>query len=217
MRTWFFAVGAWITGILLAIIGPARIEGLENVPRQGAFLVVANHCSNLDPPTLGWAVGYKVGRVVHFMAKDEMRRWPVLGWLAAQAGVFFVRRGEADRAAQRNATELLESGRPIALFPEGTRSRDGAMKRARPGAVLIAIRTGAPILPVGISGTQRLLPGSAWLVRRSRITVHIGEPLTLEHRPNGRLGREELAAESERVMKAVAALLPEEQRGAYRS
>ncbi len=217
MRTWFFAIGAWITGILLALIGPTKIEGLENVPRSGAFVVVANHCSNLDPPALGWAVGYQIGRVVHFMAKDEMRRWPVVGWLAAQAGVFFVRRGEADRAAQRSAIELLESGRPIALFPEGTRSRDGAMRRARPGAVLLAIRTGAPLLPVGIVGTHRLFPKGARWVHRSPITLRVGQPLTLEHRPNGKLDRQELAAESDRVMRAVAAQLPEEQRGVYRS
>jgi 1-acyl-sn-glycerol-3-phosphate acyltransferase len=217
MRTWFFSIGAWITGIVLAIVGPARIEGLENVPRQGGFILVANHASNLDPPTLGWAVGYKAGRVVHFMAKDEMRRWPVLGWLASQAGVFFVRRGEANMAAQRTVVGLLASGDAVAIFPEGSRSRDGTLGRPKLGAALLAMRSGAPVLPVAIAGSHRLLPRGSWRVRRSTITVRIGEPFELPRRPNGWFDRGELATESERVMRVIAALLPEEQRGVYRS
>ncbi|HEX2140999.1 MAG TPA: lysophospholipid acyltransferase family protein [Candidatus Limnocylindria bacterium] len=213
MRTWFFHPGAIITGWLLWLLGPGRVEGLENVPRSGAFVVVANHCSNLDPPFLGSVVGHRTGRVVHFMAKDELRRWPVIGWLAGQAGSFFVRRGSGDRAAQRMALELLAAGEPLAVFPEGTRSRDGRLKEGRLGAALLATRTGVPVLPVGIAGTHRILAGGSWLPRRGQVTIRIGVPFELP--ASDQVDRQELRAATDRIMREIAALLPEEQRGRW--
>lgn len=208
--TWVYRPGAFVASLIIWFLGGARIEGVEHVPRSGAFLLVANHCSQLDPPLLGWATGYQVDRIVHFMAKDEMRRWPVIGWLADRAGVFFVRRGERDRAAQRLALDLLADGRPVGVFPEGTRSRDGRMRAARPGAALLAMRSGVPIVPVGIAGTNRLFSGR--LPRRSKVTFRIGEPFTLEHQPTGRLDREALTRGTERIVAEIAALLPAGQR-----
>lgn len=209
---WFFNLGARIARFLLAFLGTARIEGIEHLPRDGAFILVANHCSQADPPLLGWATGHQIGRVVHFMAKDEMHHWPIIGWLADRAGVFWVRRGEGDRAAQRLALELLAAGRPIGIFPEGTRSRVGRMREGRPGASLLAIRSGAPIVPVGIAGSHRLFPGDRILPRRSHLIFRIGEPFRLAHQPSGRIDRDELAAGTERIMGNIAALLPTNQR-----
>jgi 1-acyl-sn-glycerol-3-phosphate acyltransferase len=216
MRTWFYRPGAAIVGWLVRfLLGRPRLEGLENVPRHGAFILASNHLSLADPPIVGWAAGYRTGRVIHFMAKEEMRRWPILGWLATQSGVFFVRRGEADRAAHRVALELLAAGRPIALFPEGTRSRNGVLASAQSGVALLAMRSGAPIVPVGISGTERIFPGRSRMPHRTRITVRIGRPLSLPHQPAGRLDRALLAEQTERVMGEIAALLPAWQRGRY--
>ncbi len=212
MRPWFYHPGARIARILLAFLGSARIEGIENVPRDGAFILVANHCSQADPPLLGWATGHQIRRVVHFMAKDEMHHWPIIGWLADRSGVFWVRRGEGDRAAQRQALELLAEGKPIGIFPEGTRSRDGRMREGRSGAALLAIRSGAPIVPVGIAGSHRLFPGDSRLPRRSRLTFRIGEPFRLGHQPAGRIDRDELAAGTARIMASIAELLPASQR-----
>jgi 1-acyl-sn-glycerol-3-phosphate acyltransferase len=214
--TWFFHPGAIITSWLLWVFGPGRLEGLENVPRQGAALVVANHCSNLDPLFVGYAVGHRTDRLVHFMAKEEMRRWPVIGFLARSAGVFFVRRGEGDRAAQRIALDLLADDRMVGVFPEGTRSRDGQLRDGRAGAALLAIRTGVPILPVGLAGTNAIFPGRSRWPHRNRITIRIGLPLTLAHQPDG-LDRQALREGTDRIMRAIAALLPEEQRGRWRS
>jgi len=212
--TWFYRPGASIAGWLLRLLGGGRILGLEHVPRSGAFILVANHCSQLDPPILGWATGYQIGRVVHFMAKLEMSRWPIIGWLADRSGVFFVRRGEGDRAAQRIALEVLAAGKPIGIFPEGTRSRDGRLKAGKPGVALLAMRSGAPIVPVGIAGTHRLFAGGRRLPRRSRVTFRIGEPFALSHQPAGRLDRVALAAGTERIMAAIEGQLPPEQRRA---
>lgn len=210
--TWVYRPGAWVASIIMWVLGGARIEGIEHVPRSGPFLLVANHCSQLDPPLLGWATGYQIDRIVHFMAKEEMRHWPIIGWLADRSGVFFVRRGEGDRAAQRLALELLAAGKPVGVFPEGTRSRDGRMRAAKPGAALLAMRAGVPIIPVGIAGTHRLFTSGRRLPRRSKATFRIGEAFTLVHQPSGRLDRAALAAGTERIMAEIAALLPPEQR-----
>ncbi len=212
MRSWFYRPGSAFFGFLARVLWAARVEGDERIPRTGAFILVSNHCSNLDPPILGWAIGNRAGRVIHFMAKAEMRSWPVLGWLATQSAVFFVRRGEADRAAQRFALDALAAGRPLALFPEGTRSRDGHLKAGKSGAAFMAMRTGAPLLPVGIAGTHRLFPDGSRFPHPSRIVIRIGQPFTLPHVPDGRLDRAALAAGTELIMAAIAELLPEGQR-----
>lgn len=213
LTSWFFHPGAILSSWLLWLVGPGTVEGLEHVPREGPYLVVANHCSNLDPPFLGWAVGHRTGSVVHFMAKDEMRRWPVVGWLAKSAGAFFVRRGEADRAAQRLALEVLQAGRPLAVFPEGTRSRDGRLNQARLGAAMLAMRTDVPVLPVGISGTHRIFPGRSRWPHRSRITFRIGPAFRLPHADG--VDREALRQGSERIMREIAAQLPPDQQGRW--
>lgn len=214
MKTWFFQPGAAIAGLLAQIVGPPEVIGLENVPREGAFILVANHASDLDPPFLGWATGHKIGRVIHFMAKIEMQQWPIFGWLADRSGVFYVRRGEGDRGAQRTALELLAQGRPIGIFPEGTRSRDGRLRSGKPGTALLALRSGAPVVPAGIAGTQHLRPPGERLVRRHPITIRIGAPFVLGHQPTGRLDRAALAAANEEITRRIAGLLPEAQRPA---
>lgn len=212
MRSWFYHPGAAIIGFVARLLWGATIEGVEHLPRGGPFILVANHCSNLDPLMMGWASGHQVGRVVHFMAKIEMRSWPVIGWLATQAGVYFVRRGERDRAAQAFSLSALADGRPIAIFPEGTRSRTGRLREGKPGAALIAMRSGAPIVPAAVSGTHRIFPGRSRWPRPSRVRIRIGEPFRLPHQPTGRLDRSLLAEGTERIMRAIEELLPPEQR-----
>lgn len=212
MRSWFHHPGAAIVGFVARLLWDARIIGVEHLPRSGPFILVVNHASNLDPLMMGWASGRQIGRVVHFMAKIEMRRWPIVGWLATQAGVYFVRRGERDRAAQQFSLDALAAGRPIAIFPEGTRSRTGHLREGKPGAALIAMRSGAPIVPAGIAGTHRIFPNGSRFPHRSRVRIRIGEPFRLPHQPTGRLDRALLAEGTERIMSAIEALLPEDQR-----
>ena len=215
MHRWFFAPGSWMTRIGMWFLGPLRSSGLEHVPRQGGFILVSNHISLLDPLIIGATAGQRTGRLVHFMAKQELRSWPVIGWLATQAGVYFVRRGEGDRAAQRLSLELLAKGEPIAVFPEGTRSRDGVLGEPHDGASLLAMRTGVPLLPVSITGSNRIFPSGVRLPHRHRVTVRIGEPFMLTRQASGRIDRTELAAGTDRIMRAIAALLPAAQRGRF--
>ncbi|MGQ0608845.1 MAG: lysophospholipid acyltransferase family protein [Chloroflexota bacterium] len=214
MRSWFFHPAAGVIGWLARVFFGGRFEGVEHVPRTGAFILVANHCSNLDPPLVAWATANQVDRVIHFMAKVEMRSWPVLGWFARQSAVVFVRRGERDRAAQRQLLELLADGRPIGIFVEGTRSRDGRMRAVKPGAAWLALTAGVPLLPVGIAGTDQLFPGRARWPHATRITIRIGEPFTLLAGSSGRMDREALERGTARIAAEIAALLPPEQQPA---
>ena len=215
MATWFFGPGSWLTRLGMWILGPLRVEGLEHVPRQGAFILVANHLQLLDPLIIGATAGDLTGRVIHFMAKAELRRWFFIGWLASQSGVYFVRRGEGDRAAQRLSLELLAQGRPLAMFPEGHRSPDGKLQAGRNGAALLAMRAGVPLVPVGITGTRRLFRSGLWFWRQAPVRVRIGEPFSIPHQAEGRLDRHALSSATDRIMRESAALLPDDQRGQY--
>ncbi len=186
------------------------VTGTEHMPRAGGVLLVSNHLSNYDP--LMVAMIFK--RILHFMGKAELYRNPVLRWVCLQLQTFPVRRGEVDRAALRYAEELLRGGRVVAVFPEGHRSRTGNMQAAQGGIALLARRTGVPILPVAITGTQYLWPPALlrwrpW--RRPEVTITIGEPFTLP-RAAGRAGN---AAQTDLIMARVAALLPPDYHGVY--
>jgi 1-acyl-sn-glycerol-3-phosphate acyltransferase len=215
MSTWFYFPGALLTEWLKWLLGGGRVTGLEHVPSSGPYIVVSNHTSNLDPPFIGAAIGRHTRRPIHFMAKDEIRHWPLVGWLARGSGVFFVRRGEGDRAAQRSALQHLAAGRPIGIFPEGTRSPTGALGEPKAGVALIALRSGVPLVPVGITGSGKIFPGRSRWPHRTRVDITVGEPFLLPHQAEGRLDREELAAGADRIMTEIAALLPEWQRGRF--
>lgn len=217
VSTWFYFPGAVMTGWLKWLLGGGRVQGLENVPRAGPYIMVSNHNSNLDPPFIGGAIGLHTRRAIHFMAKEEIRHWPLVRWLARGSGVFFVRRGEGDRAAQRIALEHLAAGRPIGIFPEGTRSRNGVLREPKAGVALLAMRSGAPLLPVAVSGSGKIFPGRSRWPHRTTVDIRIGEPFSLPHQPDGRLDREAMVEGTERIMREIAALLPEWQQGRYRS
>jgi 1-acyl-sn-glycerol-3-phosphate acyltransferase len=134
-----------------------RVDGVENVPREGGFVLAANHTSNFDPWPLGIPLWPR--RFLRFMAKSELYWWP-LGALITAAGGFPVRRGERDIEAIDRAVELARGGNVIAMFPEGTRRAKGLRKkhqaRAHTGAARIALEAGVPLVPAAILGTDRL-------------------------------------------------------------
>jgi 1-acyl-sn-glycerol-3-phosphate acyltransferase len=213
VSTWFFHPGAVMTGWLWWLLGGGRVEGLEHVPPDGPYIVVSNHTSNLDPPFVGTAIGHRTGRIIHFMAKEEIRSWPLVGWLARSAGVFFVRRGQGDRAAQRIALAHLAGGEVIGIFPEGTRSRDGRLREAKLGVALLALLSGVPLLPVGIAGTHQIFPGRSRIPHRTRVIVRIGPAFRLSDGPVKKPDRAALQAGTDRIMREIAALLPGAQGG----
>jgi 1-acyl-sn-glycerol-3-phosphate acyltransferase len=214
-RTWLFGPGAIVVGLIVSILGGIRTEGLENLPRSGPAILVANHYTLMDPLVAGLGTWRRIGRVVHMVAKIQIKSWPILGWMGAQCGVIYVRRGTSDLDAQRALQAVLAAGRPMVIFPEGTRSPSGTLIPARNGAALLALRSGAPVVPVGITGTEGMLSWRAIFGPRPRATVVIGQPFTLGHRPDGPISRAELTEASTRLMKEIAALLPPSRRGVY--
>jgi 1-acyl-sn-glycerol-3-phosphate acyltransferase len=197
-------------GDLLTLIYCRRYEvvGRERVPESGGVIVVSNHLNNADPPMVQRALP----RYVVFMAKKEMLDAPLVGLLFRAWGAFPVRRGEADLGALRTACQVVQRGEMLMMFPEGTRSRTGQIGEGHPGTAMIARRTGAPILPVAITGTEGIAwPGVFFRPRSIRhIRVVIGEPFVLGK--DGRANSQALRADTDEIMAHIAALLPQRYR-----
>jgi 1-acyl-sn-glycerol-3-phosphate acyltransferase len=182
-----------------------QVEGLENVPRGGC-LVAGNHIATCDPPLIGALIPR---HDVHYMAKAEAFRNRKGAWLLSGYNAFPVARHTADRLAIRRSLAVLAQGRVLIMMPEGTRSPDATLQRAEPGVGLIACRSGAPIVPVGVWGSENALPKGATFPRRAEVHVRYGEPL---HLPGAHMGNQECA---DWIMERVADLIPERYRGVY--
>ncbi|MGI5837424.1 MAG: lysophospholipid acyltransferase family protein [Chloroflexota bacterium] len=203
----FYKIACFVVRLLLRILTRCRVEGIENVPPTGPFLLAANHLNLVDPPVLGALLP----RQITFMAKDELFKTPIIGWVVTWYGAFPVRRGQPDRQALRTAAFVLEKGGVVGMFPEGTRSKTGRLKEALPGAAMLAALASAPVLPVALIGTEKLRSVFSFITR-PEITVRIGKPFNIER---DRSRRESLDEATRAMMARVAALLPEERRGYY--
>lgn len=201
-----------VNAALRPLIG-LRIVGWRNTPPSGPVIVVSNHLHNFDPVVLGAVLP----RPIFYMGKRELFVHPVLSWIWRSFGAFPVNRDAIDRAALRHVLTLLSEGLVVGLFPEGTRSLTGALSAAHPGVALLALQSGAPILPVGITGTEALpfdaKAAAAGRSRRGRVRVVVGRPFTLPPRRPGE--KQNLAATTDQIMLEVAALLPPAYRGVY--
>jgi 1-acyl-sn-glycerol-3-phosphate acyltransferase len=204
---WFYYVGRVIARALFSLLTRLEVRGRENIPAKGPLLVVANHLNLTDPPLLGVILG----REAIFMAKEELFRSPLTAYFVGNFGAFPVHRGKLDRKALRQAQQVLTDGRALIMFPEATRSKRAQLQPAYPGSALLAMRGGVPILPVGISGTERV-KGMGWIFRRPRITLNIGRPF---HLPAEDFTRAKLAENTNLIMERIAELLPPKYRGVY--
>jgi 1-acyl-sn-glycerol-3-phosphate acyltransferase len=186
-----------------------KVEGREHEPASGPLIVAGNHASLLDPPLIGMCLR----RQSAYMAKDDLFAVPILGPWLRSIGSFPVRRGAADRTAIRRSLEVLKRGRVLVIFPEGTRSVDGRLRDAEPGAAMIALRTGVPVLPAAVVNSYRILPKGARWPRFEQVTVRFG-PLLDVPKVEGRLDHETLAHWGRRIMTEIEQMLPEDQRPA---
>lgn len=164
----FYSVLKIILRILFKIFLRLEVKGTENIPKTGPLVIASNHLSLLDPPVIGVAATRKV----HFMAKQELFV-PVLGTIYKQLGAFPVKRGGADRAAIKHGIDLMLDGGVLAIFPEGTRSKDGALGKAESGALMMAGKAKAAIVPTCVKGTDIKRQGKMW----PQVSVSFGKPI----------------------------------------
>ena len=167
--------GHRLTNIFCKTFGRLEARGVEHIPKAGGVLLVSNHVSFLDPVIVGSAAN----REIHFMARSNAFDIPGLGKLISMYNAYPVNRGAPDLGALRKTISLLKAGNVVLMFPEGTRSVDGTLGKARDGACFIAHRAGVPTIPVYHSGAERVLPRNSNRLRRAKLTVVFGEPLEL--------------------------------------
>jgi 1-acyl-sn-glycerol-3-phosphate acyltransferase len=179
------------------------------VPSIGPVLIVSNHVGGVDPAIIGaWTP-----RPVWFMAKAELFRG-AFAWLMRAYHAFPVIRHSPDRTALRRAFDLLKQGSAVVLFPEGHRSEDARLLRAEPGAGFVARRSGAPLVPIAITGTQNVLGRHSLIPRRAEVAMTFGEPFQLpeRNRDGSPMDHQQSA---DYLMAKIASLLPLEYQGEY--
>jgi 1-acyl-sn-glycerol-3-phosphate acyltransferase len=207
-RPWFYYLANWALRAVFRIILRVEIRGLENVPREGALIAAISHSSFVDPVLMG----VFLPREVIPMAKREAFDYPILGAFIRWYGAFAVRRGEVDVRAFKNALRILQHKIAMVIAPEGHRSETGALQRGREGAIMLALRSGAAILPVAVWGGKPLWKNIGRL-RRTEMKIFVGEPvLPTVQKPT----RAQITEMSDELMLRIAALMPREMHGYYR-
>ncbi|MFT8362375.1 MAG: lysophospholipid acyltransferase family protein [Sporolactobacillus sp.] len=159
-----YSIGKPIVNVFYHLCFHIEVEGVENIPERGAVLICCNHRSNFDPPL----VGVSMARDLSFVAKAELFRFRLIGWVFHQVHAFPIKRGTGDRGAIRLAVNLLRAGHALLIFPEGTRNHTGQLKKGLSGAGFFALNTDAVVIPCAIIGKYKF---------RSRLIVRFGKPI----------------------------------------
>ena len=216
---WFIRFGALVARTITRSLARVRISGaLDDVPRQGPLIIASNHASNADGVLVGAWLTPRLGRRIHWLGKREMTRWPIVGPIVLAGSVHPVDRANVDIDVFRLLLRILEAGNVVVVFPEGTRSATGEMAPAKDGVAMLALRSDAQILPVGVVDTDRFWPKGKLPRLGGRVEMRVGEPFKLsEALPPGLDRRAAKGAATELIMGRIAALLPVRQRGVYRS
>jgi len=176
-----YQIGRTIAITFIRIYTRLTIRGREHIPETGAFVLAPVHRSYPDT----FLAGAVTRRRLRFMGKDTMWNNRQFGWILSTFGAFPVTRGTADREALRRAIEVLEAGEPLVLFPEGERKQGPVVQPLFDGAVYIAIKAGVPIVPVGIGGSERVMPKKAKFIYPRKVHIEIGPPIPAPVAPEG--------------------------------
>ena len=205
-----YKLGVNLAKLCFTAFAQWEVEGREAVPPKGPLLVVSNHLSNVDPPMLVASIP----RTLHFLGKRGLFANPIASHFFNAVGVRPMTPTGVDLQALRWGVNILRHDQPMGIFPEGTRSRGGGMIKGKPGVAYIAAKSQAPILPVGITGTENVQEYWRMPFPMCRIKVNIGEPFTLPVM-EGKLSRPIFEHMADMIMYRVADLLPPEYRGYY--
>lgn len=169
----FYSFTCFLIGIVARIFFSIRIIDHENIPKEGAVIIAANHLSNLDIPFLA----YSIGRGADFMGKKELFNVPLFGYLLRMLNGFPVDREKIDRAALREAVKRLKTGRVLVIYPEGRRSPDGTLQPGKPGVGMLVRMSGAKVIPAAIIGTDKAMPRGSWFMKPVPVTIKFGKPI----------------------------------------
>jgi 1-acyl-sn-glycerol-3-phosphate acyltransferase len=196
-----------IAVLLMRLYFRLEARGTEHVPRAGALLLVSNHSSVLDPPLVGGAAP----RQLTFLAKAELFDIPLFGRFIRAVNARPVRREGSDARALKTALRVLEEGKALLVFPEGTRGPEGTLREAKPGAGMLAVLSGAAVVPVFITGSGGALPRGAVMPRPRKAIVRFGPPLRFkpkgdEARETAEARKDAYRAATEEMMRAIAQL-----------
>jgi 1-acyl-sn-glycerol-3-phosphate acyltransferase len=202
----------WLIRLLLNIIADVKVTGRENVPEKGGMVVAANHIGIIDIVMFHYVFD-RFDMFIPLAEKWEKQGW--IRWLGKQLNFLFVDRFNPDLKAIRKMIGLMEDGNALVIAPEGTRSRTGALIEGKPGVAFLAARSGFPIVPVAITGTEdKVILGNLKRLRKSHVTLTGGKPFTLSPLPKEHRD-ETLRQYTDEVMCRIAAILPERYRGVY--
>ncbi|WP_152654633.1 1-acyl-sn-glycerol-3-phosphate acyltransferase [Oceanobacillus sp. CFH 90083] len=182
-----YQLAKFVVSILFFPFYRIKVTGKHHIPKEGPVIICTNHISNLDPPV----VGITVSRTVHFMAKEELFEGNFLGGLLRRIHAFPVKRGLADRNALRSGLKILEDGKVLGLFPEGTRSKDGKPGKALPGVGFFALRSQAEVVPCVIISDYKLF-------RRTKVVY--GKPMDVASFRSNKASAKEM---SEGIMEEI--------------
>jgi len=171
--TFWYLLGYSLSKAIAKTCFSYRVIGAENMIEEGPCIIAANHCSYLDPPLVGIACK----RAIHYLAKKSLLDWRVLGPIFPQLNVIPVDQANPERSALMGIIRVLRGGGAALIFPEGSRSTDGELQTAQPGVGMIIAKTGAPVVPVAISGTYEAFSRDRFFPRRHPVVVRVGEPL----------------------------------------
>jgi len=198
-----------IINVLLGLITHREYIGLENIPAKPPYIIVTNHLAVFDSPLLLTVCPH----IIHAFAAAKHKRNPFYASLLVIMGSIWVRRGEVDRKALREALDVLKRGEVLGMAPEGTRARGTyTLRKGKAGAAYLATRADVPIVPVGLTGSERIKRDLPRL-RRAHVRVVIGKPFRLPE--SGRVRGQKLREYTDLIMHRIAELLPEEYRGVY--
>ena len=206
----FYSVVRNMLVFLCLVVTRVTISGRENIPRSGAFVLAPVHRSNIDSP-LASAV---TRRRLRFMGKDSLWRMRPVGWVLSALGGFPVSRGTADREALKRCIAVLEKGQPLVLFPEGTRQSGPVIQPLFDGAAYVAVKAGVPIIPVGIGGSERVMPKGSRMIRPRKCVMMIGAPIVVQTDAEGRVPRSAVRDVTDRLSRELQVLFDECQRRA---
>lgn len=203
----FYHVIFWFLRIFFRIYFLYRIEGVENIPTEGGAVIAANHASYLDPP----AVGLAMPRKLNFMAKEDLFRIPILGYMIRALGAFPVRPASGDKAALDHGLKLLASGQLMGIFPQGRRASNQKLA-LRGGAVFLASKAQVPLIPVAVVGSDQVWGKGRRFPRPGKVKVIIGEPIKVPPFEPGK--RKEQSQEIIlQLQEAIASLLAQGEKG----